>query len=160
MKPAYWRVPQRRTKGEIAAHRDAILRLCDGSRTVSEIADAVGRAHGDVYTDILTLRRTGHRMPVRLRGSKGRAAVYRHFDGDGRLLYVGCTLNPIQRTIHHSTQAKWFERIAHITIEWFDSSSDALEAERSAIRDEGPLFNGKGNRPQPVTDPASIGAST
>jgi hypothetical protein len=70
-----------------------------------------------------------------------KTALYRHFDAAGALLYVGISLNSIQRTSQHRHGAKWFEQIARISIEWLPSRNDALTAETIAIAREGPLWN-------------------
>jgi hypothetical protein len=66
--------------------------------------------------------------------------LYRHFDGDGRLLYVGISLNAIIRLAAHRA-SPWFDEIARVEIERFPSREVALAAERAAIRDEKPECN-------------------
>lgn len=68
-------------------------------------------------------------------------ALYRHWNSDGELLYVGISLSAVQRLGQHRTTAHWFGQIANMTIEWFDSREAALEAERQAIKSECPKFN-------------------
>lgn len=70
-----------------------------------------------------------------------RTAIYRHFDADGRLLYVGLSKNPFKRQMFHLYRAHWFYEVASISIEWFDTKSAARDAEERAIRAEAPLFN-------------------
>jgi hypothetical protein len=70
-----------------------------------------------------------------------RTALYRHFDAAGALLYVGISLNTLQRTAQHKHGAKWFERIARITIDWHATRSAALAAEAIAIARESPECN-------------------
>ncbi len=90
-------------------------------------------------------------------------ALYRHFDADGCLLYVGISATPFKRTADHARCADWFSSIARIEIEHHATRADALAAERSAIILECPRHNkmhnapkvrargGKGRRPrQPV----------
>lgn len=67
--------------------------------------------------------------------------VYRHFDGDGRLLYVGMSRNALVRTAGHANAADWYGRIATITIERFESRMAASEAEVIAIMVEYPEFS-------------------
>lgn len=69
--------------------------------------------------------------------------LYRHFDGDGNLLYVGISLSAIARLGQHKT-SHWFNQIATVTIEKFDSRDDALDAEFLAIKTENPLHNRSG----------------
>lgn len=70
-----------------------------------------------------------------------RCALYRHFDADGGLLYVGMSTNPTHRMSNHRTTAHWAERIARMDVEWYDTRPLATEAERIAITNELPMFN-------------------
>jgi excinuclease UvrABC nuclease subunit len=69
-----------------------------------------------------------------------RTALYRHFDAAGQLLYVGISLNSIQRTAAHRSK-DWFELIARIEIIWLPTRAHALAAEAIAIARENPLWN-------------------
>lgn len=68
-------------------------------------------------------------------------SVYRHFDADGQLLYIGCSINPLQRLESHKQQSDWFDSIATVTIENYRTHSEALAIEASAILGEQPLYN-------------------
>lgn len=70
-----------------------------------------------------------------------RAALYRHFDASGSLLYVGVTRDPISRTNTHATKAAWYESITRIEIEWFGDRETACAAEAAAIQAERPIHN-------------------
>ena len=70
-----------------------------------------------------------------------RTALYRHFDGNGRLLYVGVSLSALTRLAQHATTAKWFGDIRRVDIEWHASRRLALAAESRAIKIEAPVFN-------------------
>ena len=67
--------------------------------------------------------------------------LYRHFDGEGALLYVGISLNAIVRLSQHKMQSHWFDKIANVTIESFETRDAALEAETRAIQEESPKYN-------------------
>jgi hypothetical protein len=69
------------------------------------------------------------------------ADLYRHFDKDGRLLYVGCSLSALARFERHRASSHWSLAITTMTIERFDSMEKAQEAERQAIINEAPLHN-------------------
>lgn len=73
---------------------------------------------------------------------EGRTALYRHFDMAGDLLYIGISLNAIARLAQHRQTSPWFESIARIEVEWFDSRQAAFDAERHAIQTESPAHNG------------------
>lgn len=77
-------------------------------------------------------------------------ALYRHFNADGTLLYIGISINPLMRTRLHSVNSDWRLDIATITVQWFSDKATALEAERAAIAKEKPLHNGapRGKKPQ------------
>lgn len=77
-----------------------------------------------------------------------KTAIYRHFDGDSALLYIGLSRNPLRRWEQHKAHALWFYEIARIEIEWFDSRGEAAHAEVEAIRKERPIFNTIYNRSQ------------
>jgi hypothetical protein len=68
-------------------------------------------------------------------------ALYRHFDKDGKLLYVGISVNPIQRLQAHEVAAHWYGRISHVEIEWYETRAIAEAAERATIIGENPECN-------------------
>jgi excinuclease UvrABC nuclease subunit len=72
-------------------------------------------------------------------------ALYRHFDKDEKLLYVGMSGFVFDRNNQHR-YSSWYDEIKTITIEKFDSKEDALRAETDAISRENPVYNimGKG----------------
>lgn len=63
-------------------------------------------------------------------------ALYRHFDKDGVLLYIGISLNPFNRLNQHFIVSEWVTEITDIKIEWYDTREEAVEAERQAIKME------------------------
>jgi predicted GIY-YIG superfamily endonuclease len=67
--------------------------------------------------------------------------LYRHFDADGTLLYVGISLSAIARLKQHKNAAGWRGKIAQVTIETLPSREAALDAESAAIKTERPLWN-------------------
>lgn len=73
--------------------------------------------------------------------------LYRHFDGDGRLLYVGISISAAARTSQHSATADWFRDVRSITLEWHPNRAAAFVAELQAIRCERPLHNTMGQTP-------------
>lgn len=78
-----------------------------------------------------------------------KTALYRHFDADGLLLYVGISRCALGRLGGHRSEACWYDQISRVTIEWRESRDDALKAEAYAIWHEGPLYNVIGSRSQP-----------
>jgi hypothetical protein len=72
--------------------------------------------------------------------------LYRHYDAAGRLLYVGIS-NCFARRMQEHFFSHWYDEIVRIAIERFPTYEAACEAERKAIRSEGPLYNYGNNRP-------------
>lgn len=70
-----------------------------------------------------------------------KTALYRHYNEQGQLLYVGISLQILSRTTKHRLNARWYEQITHIDIEWLASRALAEAAERTAIETENPLYN-------------------
>lgn len=68
-------------------------------------------------------------------------ALYRHFNSEGVLLYVGISLNAVNRTKQHGKVSKWYEEISTITIQHYPNRKEAIEAEGIAVKSEGPLYN-------------------
>mgnify|MGYP003647139781 CR=1 FL=1 len=73
-------------------------------------------------------------------------SLYRHFDHEGALLYVGISLSWPARTKQHAHGSRWFDLVAKVEIERFPTRAAALEAERQAIKSEKPKFNIVHNR--------------
>ena len=69
------------------------------------------------------------------------AAVYRHFDAEGELLYIGRSHNPVARLDAHMARSPWAKQITSVTLDWFDSDDEAKAAEREAIAAECPPCN-------------------
>lgn len=67
--------------------------------------------------------------------------LYRHFDAAGELLYVGISISVMNRTAQHRSQSHWFDQIASISVEHFDTRREAEIAEAIAIREERPRHN-------------------
>jgi hypothetical protein len=78
---------------------------------------------------------------------EARTQLYRHFDGDDRLLYVGISLSTVSRLAQHRDSAPWFAGLAKVTVQLFETRETALEAEARAIAIEDPLYNRR--RPPP-----------
>lgn len=70
-------------------------------------------------------------------------AVYRLYDGAGRLLYVGVTYDFVARLRGHAKDKKWWPQVAHRDVIWFDNRLDALYEEARAIRYENPVHNSR-----------------
>lgn len=68
-------------------------------------------------------------------------SLYRYFDAEGRLLYVGITARRTRRGHEHERDKDWWGDVASSTIEHFPTRAEASEAEGLAISSENPLHN-------------------
>lgn len=79
---------------------------------------------------------------------RGSGEVYRLYDADDRLLYVGmagCYVERLRVHSHRPPRGKtWWVDVAYCTLEWFPDYYDALVAELAAIKAERPLHNKRG----------------
>lgn len=65
--------------------------------------------------------------------------VYRLFAADGHLLYIGCSVLPVNRIYAHSRVVPWATAIASATFEWRPNRKEAEAAEAAAIKLHGPF---------------------
>ena len=67
--------------------------------------------------------------------------LYRYYDSDGRLLYVGISFSAIARAAQHRSDKGWWRDVDRMTVERMPTRCDAEVAERHAIINEKPLHN-------------------
>jgi hypothetical protein len=77
-----------------------------------------------------------------------RTSLYRHYDADGRLLYVGISVSHLLRMVGHRKASDWYWDIKRVEVEHFPCHASAAMAEITAIRTEQPLWN-KAHQPEP-----------
>jgi DNA-binding NarL/FixJ family response regulator len=77
--------------------------------------------------------------------------LYRHFDGEGRLLYVGKSQCGIARLHKHKNSSSWFRDIRVVTLEHFETDIAVSVAEKDAIKTESPLYN-RAHNATPMSD--------
>lgn len=70
-----------------------------------------------------------------------KTTLYRHWDKDDNLLYIGISLSKLQRLGQHSRNATWFDKITKVTMESFPTRKIALQKEKEAITSEYPIHN-------------------
>jgi len=70
-----------------------------------------------------------------------KTTLYRYFDSEGQLLYVGITGDNTKRQSQHRRNSFWFGLIGSATFEHYDSRDEAFRAEAIAIRTEKPIHN-------------------
>ncbi|MEV8523176.1 GIY-YIG nuclease family protein [Streptomyces sp. NPDC052000] len=76
-----------------------------------------------------------------------RTALYRLRNADGELLYVGISEKPPKRWGQHAADKEWWPEVAGLSLEWFDSRTEALAMEARAIQAEKPRHNVLHNQP-------------
>ena len=67
-------------------------------------------------------------------------AVYRFYDIEDRLLYVGISDTPRTRWYGHVSKPWWSLAVRHALV-WHNERADAEAEETRAIREESPLYN-------------------
>jgi predicted GIY-YIG superfamily endonuclease len=70
-----------------------------------------------------------------------KTTLYRHFNADGKLLYVGISLSALQRLSQHADHSDWYNKISRVEMEHFSDRPSAMAAEKKAVISEGPLYN-------------------
>lgn len=73
--------------------------------------------------------------------SGGASVLYRVFDAQDRLLYVGVSYSVFLRLGQHNDKAGWARYAVKITLERFSDREAAIDAEAEAIRTEDPVWN-------------------
>lgn len=67
--------------------------------------------------------------------------LYRYYDRQSRLLYVGISKSAVVRAMQHEQTARWWDSWASMTRTVYPTRELAHAAERYAIFHERPLFN-------------------
>lgn len=67
--------------------------------------------------------------------------LYRAFDKDGKLIYVGMARCAITRIAQHEKFSHWFHHVTQFKIEKLSSRQEAAQAEKKAILEEHPIYN-------------------
>lgn len=82
----------------------------------------------------------------------GRTALYRLYDSEDRLIYVGITSDLTARWRAHQRDKYWWPEVARKAIEWFETRKSAERIEKIEIEEESPLYNKVFNGPQRRTE--------
>lgn len=67
--------------------------------------------------------------------------LYRHYDENGLLLYVGISISTLNRLSQHKQYSDWFSNIRKVTVEEYLTRQEAIDAETRAIQEEQPKHN-------------------
>lgn len=73
--------------------------------------------------------------------TRQRDHIYRAYNAEGVLLYIGRTIYPERRIAEHVKTSPWGLEVACWDITECDTWWDALHGERRAIETERPLYN-------------------
>jgi hypothetical protein len=68
-------------------------------------------------------------------------AVYRLFNSDGDLIYVGIAYDPEARSADHGREQPWWDEVARFDVTWWPNRLTAEVEEKRAIREEVPRYN-------------------
>jgi predicted GIY-YIG superfamily endonuclease len=63
-------------------------------------------------------------------------ALYRLYDAEDELLYIGISEAPEKRWAHHASEKSWWPQVARKEIRWFPTRKEAEAAEARAIATE------------------------
>lgn len=74
----------------------------------------------------------------------GKTDLYRYYEDDGVLLYVGISSDAYKRAKSHAKNSEWFIFQDKMTVETFDTRKEARAAEKLAIVNENPVYNKEG----------------
>lgn len=78
-------------------------------------------------------------------GTPGATALYRYWDADEVLLYIGITGDLSKRETTHIRSSEWMQLAARSAVERYPTRKEARRVELAAIEDERPIFNVEGN---------------
>lgn len=106
----------------------------DGGSIINSVFDAFEEAG-------LRTSPAGYNPPTGEKEVDGEHTVYRFYDSNGTLLYVGVSRTPLKRWEQHQNTKEWFPDVAVITRSIYPDKASAYEAERRAIIDEVPEYN-------------------
>lgn len=68
-------------------------------------------------------------------------SVYRCYDADGQVLYIGHSARVLGRLAEHAETKDWWKRVTNVTVEHYASRIEASTAETAAIEAEAPEMN-------------------
>ena len=81
-----------------------------------------------------------YKKDIRQNASLASSYVYRMWDTNGVLLYIGKSNNPLNRWKQHRKKP-WFKQVTRFEYEPHPDEASAYAAEREAIKTEHPLYN-------------------
>ena len=138
--------------------REQVRALAEQGMSCRAIADQLGVHYATISRDRRELGLTGGAIvgldgrtqhhffapPEQSRRQRARTddhLLYRFFDAEGVLLYVGITYDVSMRFSTHSVERWWWGQWAYSTVVRYHSRAALEAAERKAIKSEKPLHN-------------------
>lgn len=88
-----------------------------------------------------------------------RTALYRLYDINDQLLYIGIAFDPATRGYQHKKTKSWWPEVAWRDVTWFETRREAEAAEREALRAERPLYNVAGSSGIPAATSPTVRAT-
>lgn len=88
-----------------------------------------------------------------------RHVLYRFYNADDELLYVGITNNPASRFRVHEGSKQWWDEVDRIELKRYGSREELDAAERLAIRHEKPRYNIVCADPRQAIEARKLGAT-
>lgn len=76
--------------------------------------------------------------------SRYETALYKAYDADGALIYVGISGDWAKRLCQHRGASPWYYDIARLEVEWFSDRWQALAREKALIAEHEPKWNWAG----------------
>lgn len=113
--------------------------MFEGGQSQNEIAKALGVSQATVGRSLS--RNDPDRPGATTSPKPTMQTLYRMFDADGQLLYVGISVNPMSRMKHHASAQPWWEEVSGIDLEKYATRDQVMEAERRAVENENPRYN-------------------
>jgi hypothetical protein len=86
-------------------------------------------------------------------------AVYRLYDADGRLLYVGMGRNPMGRWASHADQHNWWPAVVRYEVAWYSTRQAAAAEERRVLKEEVTVHNIHGTERHGLVTGAGVRAA-
>ncbi|MEU1673383.1 GIY-YIG nuclease family protein [Streptomyces roseifaciens] len=87
----------------------------------------------------MPLRTTHGQMIQRAEGDE--VALYRLFDANCKLLYVGISKDPMGRWREHVVANSWWRDVAEYSVTWYPTRVEARAAEKTALASENAKHN-------------------
>ena len=76
-----------------------------------------------------------------MKNKNKKTGVYKMYDNDHNLLYVGMTASLLSRMSDHVKQKEWFTDVRNISFTWYPTRYQAEIAEKTSIRWDNPKYN-------------------